>query len=163
MQEERVSYITNAELLEQFKIMEETGKVPDDLHFMFLKMAEKIANKGCFCNYTYIEDMIQEAYVRCVHYANRFDSERPNPFAYFTTVIHHSFIAHIKKEKNYQSKKWNELNNHIMQLESEYNIQMVLTEDVKEKLYSNSAVFLKEEKIAEELDDNKNTQESEEE
>lgn len=138
-QKKKVPYVTNKELLSALKRMETSGNVSEDLHLMLYKMAEKISNKTIFRNYTYIDDMVSEAYMRCLHYITRFDTSKPNPFAYFTTIIHHSFIAFIKREKSYQGKKWNELSNLVSQMESEHGVTLDLTDSIKERLYACSA------------------------
>jgi RNA polymerase sigma factor (sigma-70 family) len=62
-------------------------------------MAQKIAKKACFNGYEFINDMIQDGYLRCIEKIDKFGLERTNPFAYYTTVIHNRFIDYIKSEK----------------------------------------------------------------
>ena len=72
---------------------------------MFFKMAEQIATKACFSNYTWIDDMTSDSYLKCLEVAKKFDLERTNPFAYFTTVIHNFFLDVIAGEKKQKAMK----------------------------------------------------------
>ena len=45
------------------------------------------------------EDMISDGVENCVHYINNFNTERTNPFAYFTQIVYYAFLRRIQKEK----------------------------------------------------------------
>ncbi len=65
----------------------------------FLKMATNIAYKHCFNRYPYKEEMIGDGIIDCIKYIDSFDTDRNNPFAYFTQAIGNAFIRRIIKEK----------------------------------------------------------------
>ena len=45
------------------------------------------------------EDMISDGVENCVHYINNFNTDRTNPFAYFTQIVYYAFLRRIHKEK----------------------------------------------------------------
>jgi len=96
----RTPYVTNAEILFEFKTYWKTGIISDNMTKIIYKIARKIANSRNFYMYPYKEDMIQEG---VFHVINRgitgFTQGRDNPFAYFTTIISFKFIEYIKKDK----------------------------------------------------------------
>ena len=64
------------------------------------KIATKLANKPCFMNYSFREEMIGDAIENCFLYFDRFDPEKSNnPFAYFTQIIYYAFLRRIQKEE----------------------------------------------------------------
>lgn len=100
-------YVTNAEMLSELKDMKRTGVISEKLHLIFYKMAEQIGTKGRFSGYTWIEDMVSDAYLKCCTVAQKFDLSRTNPFGYFTTVIVHYFwdaLAGERKQKNIKER-----------------------------------------------------------
>lgn len=95
-------YCTNEELLAEIYSYQETGIISNDLGRMILLIAENVSKSGCFHSYTWLEDMRQTAVETVLKYINNFDPigyEKPNPFAYFSTIIRYSFLTQIKKEK----------------------------------------------------------------
>ena len=66
----------------------------------FIEMTRRLAHKKNFRYYSYVEDMKQEALVSCVKALRnrKFTLDRTNPFAYFTTVIHNSYLIYLNKE-----------------------------------------------------------------
>ena len=76
--------------------------------FNILEIATNYSNKGNFASYTWKEDMISEAVMTCLKYKHNFKPEKfekPNPFAYFTTVIHNAFINYIRKQNKHSEIK----------------------------------------------------------
>jgi len=66
----------------------------------FLKIANHLAYRPNFINYTYREEMISDGIENCLQYAQNFNSEKSkNPFAYFTQIIYYAFLRRIAKEK----------------------------------------------------------------
>jgi hypothetical protein len=92
-------YVTNKEMLVELKELQKTGIISERLHLIFYKMAEQIGTKGRFSGYTWIEDMVSDAYLKCCIVAQKFDTRRTNPFGYFTTVIIHYFWDALAGEK----------------------------------------------------------------
>lgn len=106
-------YIKNEEILPYIYQYRETGKIPEELGKILLTIAENYTNKGSFRSYTWRDDMVSEAVLTCIKYIHNFDpirQKKPNPFAYFTMIIHRSFLTYIKKQKKH-SKIKNELYN----------------------------------------------------
>lgn len=101
-------YIRNEDLIPYIYLYRETGVVSEELGGMLLKIADNFANKGSFHGYTWIEDMKQEAMFTCIRYMHNFDPmryKRPNPFAYFTSIIKNSFLNYIRKQKKHSQIK----------------------------------------------------------
>lgn len=120
-------YVKNSEILPHIYEYKETGKVSEELGAMLLKIATNYANKGSFYGYTWKEDMVGEAILTCLKYLHNFDpmkQKRPNPFAYFTTVIHNSFLNYIRKQKKHSDIKdvcWK--NGHMLDREELYHVK----------------------------------------
>jgi len=94
-------------MIAELKRFKKTGILSERLHLIFYEMAENIGTKGRFSGYTWIEDMVSDAYLKCLTVAQKFDTNRTNPFGYFTTVIIHYFwdaLAGEKKQKNIKDR-----------------------------------------------------------
>jgi hypothetical protein len=66
----------------------------------FLDIANNLAKKPNFTNYTYKEEMVSDAVENCVMYATNFDPKKStNPFAFFTQIVYYAFLRRIQKEK----------------------------------------------------------------
>ena len=104
-------YIKNEEILPYIYEYRESGIISDEFGRILLTIAENYACKGSFHGYTWKDDMISEAVLTCIRYMHNFDpirQKKPNPFAYFTMIIHRSFLTYIRKQKKH-SKIKNEL------------------------------------------------------
>lgn len=76
------------------------GKLTNRLVLSLMMLTEKYSQKGNFRNYSYIDDMKGQALLQLSQVALQFDESRSqNPFAFWTTVIHHSFVKILKQEK----------------------------------------------------------------
>ena len=66
----------------------------------FVKIANHLAYKSNFVNYTFRDEMILDGIENCITYIHNFDPEKSkNPFAYFTQITYYAFIRRIQKEK----------------------------------------------------------------
>lgn len=75
-------------------------RVPNYLGECILLIANNLAKKPNFVNYTYKDEMISDGIENCLQYIDNFDpSKSNNPFAYFTQIIYYAFIRRIHKEK----------------------------------------------------------------
>lgn len=84
--------------------------IPNYIGECILKIAEKIATRPCFSNYSFKNEMISDSVINAVAAVTKFDINRSSPddpaygknaFSYFTTVINNSFIGRINiEEKN---------------------------------------------------------------
>lgn len=78
----------------------ERPRIPNYLGECIWLMAENLAMKPCFRNYSFVEEMKGDAIENCIMYFDRYDPDKGgNPFAYFTTVIRWAFIRRINKEE----------------------------------------------------------------
>ena len=76
------------------------GKMTNQLVRSMMMLVDKYAQKGNFRNYSYIDDMKSQALLQLSQVALQFDESRSNnPFSFFTTVTHHSFVKILKMEK----------------------------------------------------------------
>jgi hypothetical protein len=103
-------YVNNKEFYEalieyknKFKSAKEEGTPPpritNYLGDCFLKIATHLSYRPNFVNYMFREEMISDAVENCVQYINNFNTEKSNPFAYFTQIVYYAFLRRIQKEK----------------------------------------------------------------
>lgn len=72
-------------------------------------IATKYATKPSFSGYSYKDEMISDAIMACIQYADRYDTTRPerlqqppNPLAYFTQIVHFAFLTRLHSEHKQQ-------------------------------------------------------------
>jgi DNA-directed RNA polymerase specialized sigma24 family protein len=131
------NYIDKEEFLNELKDLKKTGELSEKLHVMFFNIASNYAQIKSFRNYTYIEDMVMEAYINCVVMAHKYDTTAgTSAFSYFTTVIHRNFLNFIMKEKRQQDRKWKTMRIVYETYKLENDIELNLTEDMLEKMYA---------------------------
>lgn len=131
----RINYVEKEYFLKQLKILKKTKILTEELHLIFYNIAKRYSSINSFRNYSFREDMIQEAYINCVKVAHKFDIEnRDNPFAYFTTVIHRNFLNYLNKEKIQQEKKWIALRDTLAKYKIENQIDLPLPKEIMEKV-----------------------------
>ncbi len=111
-------YINNQDFLNALVEYKETVKDSKELNFdkpripnyigeCFLKIANNLAKRPNFYNYTYKDEMISDAIENCLMYFENFDPNKSsNPFAYFTQICWYAFIRRIDKEKKQQYIKY---------------------------------------------------------
>jgi hypothetical protein len=104
-------YVNNKEFLaamteyrEERLAAEEAGepkpRVSNYIGECFVKIANHLAYKSNFVNYTFREEMILDGIENCITYINNFDpAKSKNPFAYFTQITYYAFLRRIQKEK----------------------------------------------------------------
>jgi len=96
-------YLSNKEMFAELIICQKQNRVSDKLGRMFMILATRYASKPNFSGYSYKSEMINSGIVACVGALHKFDSAKSeNPFAYYTSVIHNSFIQILNKEKRQQ-------------------------------------------------------------
>ena len=74
-------------------------KVSNYIGDCFVRIATHLAYKPNFVNYMFKDDMICDGIENCIQYIDNFDTERTNPFAYFTQIVYYAFLRRIAKEK----------------------------------------------------------------
>jgi hypothetical protein len=75
-------------------------QIPNYVGQCILLIAQRLATKPNFINYSYKEEMISDGIENCISYFDNFDPKKSdNPFAYFTQIIYFAFLRRIQKEK----------------------------------------------------------------
>ena len=107
-------YIDNKEFLAKISAYrearieaEESGEdkpqVTNYIGECFVKIANHLAYKSNFVNYTFRDEMILDGIENCLTYMDNFDpAKSTNPFAYFTQ-LHTMLSSGVSKKKN---DKW---------------------------------------------------------
>lgn len=120
------NYVNNAEFLaamikykkavrEAEDSGEEPPRIPNYIGECLYQIANRLAYKPNFINYTYRDDMIADGLENAIMCVNNFDPEKSNnPFAYFTQVIWFAFIRRIHKEKKQTYIRHKVLENSIL-------------------------------------------------
>ena len=73
----------------------------------FVKIANHLAYKSNFVNYTFRDEMILDGIENCLTYMDNFDpAKSKNPFAYFTQITYYAFVRRIQKEKRQMETKF---------------------------------------------------------
>ena len=89
------------------RLEQEKPRVPEYIGECFIKIANHLAFKHNFINYTYRDDMILDAIENCLIYVSNFNPKKStNPFAYFTQITYYAFVRRIQKEKRQQNTKY---------------------------------------------------------
>ena len=120
-------YVNNKEFLaamtayrESVQEAAEKGKdkprVTEYIGECFVKIANHLAYKSNFVNYTFREEMIVDGIENCIRYIDNFNPEKSkNPFAYFTQITYYAFLRRIQKEKKQLDTKYKYIQNLDMQ------------------------------------------------
>ena len=86
---------------------EERPRVTNYIGECFVKIANHLAYKSNFVNYTFRDEMILDGIENCLTYMDNFNPEKSsNPFAYFTQITYYAFIRRIQKEKRQMETKF---------------------------------------------------------
>lgn len=113
-----VNYIDNEEFTKHLiehknKVLEHKEKglpkprASDYIGDCFLKIANNLAKRPNFYQYTFRDEMISDAIENCIMYFENFDPAKSNkPFAYFTKICWYAFVRRIAKEKKQQYIKY---------------------------------------------------------
>jgi hypothetical protein len=108
-------------------------KVPNYLGECFLKIANHLAYKSNFINYTYRDEMILDGIENCITYIDNFDpAKSSNPFAYFTQITYYAFVRRIQKEKKQQDTKKRYIRN--------LDIHEIITQEGDDSEYANEFI-----------------------
>ena len=97
-------YLTNATLLPEVIKCKKAGKISNKLAQMLMLLTDRYSKSSKFGGYTFREDMVSEALINLCQNALKFDPEKSsNPFAFYTTSIHHSFLQFLNNEKKHRN------------------------------------------------------------
>ena len=116
---EKKYYVTKANLLREIKESKArylNSKKEDKTYAEFMtsglvemleSMVDRYSSRLNWSGYTYLSELKGEALVNLIEKWHKFDDNKKdaNPFAYYTTVIKHSFIGQLAKEKKPQKIK----------------------------------------------------------
>jgi len=106
-----VHYVDNSRFLKEIleykkavrkakRLKQQEPRMTNYIGECILKIAQKLANKPCFMNYSFKEEMISDGIENCILYFKDYDPKiGTNPFAYFTQIIFYAFIRRINKEE----------------------------------------------------------------
>lgn len=85
---------------------EKVDKIKNKIGTCFLLICDNIMKLPSFTNYSDDRkgDMISDALWVMTRYMNRYNLEKSNPFAYFTTICRNAFIHQISERKKYSKK-----------------------------------------------------------
>lgn len=93
-------YLTNNDLLPAVIESKDKGFITDKLARMLMLLTDRYSRRANFVGYSYREDMVSSALTNLCQNALKFDPEKSkNPFAFYTTAIHHSFLQFMMDEK----------------------------------------------------------------
>jgi hypothetical protein len=75
-------------------------QIPEYIGKCIFMIANRLATKPNFANYSYKDDMVADGIENCICYIDNFDpAKSDNPFAYFTQIIYFAFLRRLQKEK----------------------------------------------------------------
>ena len=97
-------YVRNADLMPAIIEAKGLGKVTDKLIIMIQRIADRYSRKANFAGYSFREDMVAVAVENLCKNALKFNHEKyNNPFAFYTTAIHNSFLQFMADEKKHRN------------------------------------------------------------
>jgi hypothetical protein len=103
---EKVYYVNGKEFEEEIRVYYKSGVVSQKLGESITKIANGLSYAPNFINYSYKNDMIDDAIVKMFSALRnqkfRLDTGF-SPFSYFTTIAFHAFINRIKKENKHHA------------------------------------------------------------
>ena len=90
--------------LETGEFCQDHGKITDNLARMFMRLVDRYGQRGNWRNYTYIEEMKNQAILQLCQMGLKFDESRSqNPFSYYTASVSNSFTRVLNLEKRNQN------------------------------------------------------------
>lgn len=117
MTTDRHQYINGKEFFQELKIYhsqylssierdEEKPQVSDKIADAIIQISTRLMNSWNFSGYTYKDEMISDAILKCFDKVHRFDPNiSENAFAFFTQCAYNAAINRIKIEQNQSSVK----------------------------------------------------------
>lgn len=104
-----------AELREAEDSGEEAPRVPKYIGECIYQIANRLAFRPNFINYSYRDEMISDGLEVAIAVVDKFNPEKSsNPFAYFTQVIYFAFIRRIHREKRQTYVKYKVMQNSMI-------------------------------------------------
>lgn len=105
--DDKALYKTMVEYLDKLKENPNT-QIPNSIGKAILLICENLATRGNFRDYSYIDEMKDDAVEDCVRAIKNFDPINYfKPYSYFTRIAWFAFLQRIKleKEENYVKHK----------------------------------------------------------
>ena len=97
-------YVRNADLLPAIIEAKEEGKLTNKLIIMIQMIAERYSRKSNFIGYSFREDIVSAAVENLCKNWHKFNQDKySNPFAFYTTAIHNSFLQYMADEKKHRN------------------------------------------------------------
>lgn len=92
--------------LESVELNQEKPQIDATIASAIVQIATRLSNAHNFVNYTYKDEMVSDAILKCLAKVHRFNPEiSENPFAFFTQISWQCFIGRIKLEQHQCSVK----------------------------------------------------------
>ena len=93
--------INNNHLLKEINKSKKQGRVTETLGGLFYKISECYAYSNKWHTYPYdLSDLISESVTKLCQVYHKFDENKyTNPFAYYTQIVHNSFLQASEKER----------------------------------------------------------------
>jgi len=86
------------------KFSKDHGRITENLGRMYIKLADRYAQRSNWRGYTYIDEMKGQAILQLSQIGLQFDeSKSENPFAYYTAAVTNSFTRILNLEKKNQN------------------------------------------------------------
>lgn len=117
-----INYVDKDELRRQIEDYYNTDVMTDALALNIKKIADRLMTSGRFCNYTYRDEMAEDAFLKAYTaiYKKKFNLNLGfSPFSYITQICFHSAQARIKLEKKEREKTDRYRDEHYEQLKLE--------------------------------------------
>lgn len=117
-----INYVDKDELRKQIEDYYKTDIMTDELALNIRKIADRLMTSGRFCNYTYRDEMAEDAFLKAYTaiYKKKFNLNLGfSPFSYITQICFHSAQARIKLEKKEREKTDRYRDEHYEQLKLE--------------------------------------------
>lgn len=84
----------------------ELPRVSEYIGECIIRIAENLAHRPSFAQYTFHDEMISDAIENCFIYIDNFDPAKSKyPFGYFTQISYYAFVRRIQKEARQQGMK----------------------------------------------------------
>lgn len=90
--------------IEKGHFSKDHGRITENLGRMYIKLADRYAQRSNWRGYTYIDEMKGQAILQLSQIGLQFDeSKSENPFAYYTAAVTNSFTRILNLEKKNQN------------------------------------------------------------
>lgn len=114
-----IKFIKNEDLLFELEEFSKNQFISEKLHVLLYNLAKNISSRGNWAGYTWKEDMVSDAYLKCLHSLDKFDINKSRkPFSFFSIIIFRYYIDYIKRFKKHKII--------IEKLEDEFKLKMNL-------------------------------------